>query len=141
MTPSPSSRRGRGDAGTSLRLPFAAASVGAARRQLVASLKAAGVPGEAVSDAALVVSELVTNAVRHGRPTASGHVDVSWRVARGRVRIVVVDQGRGAKLAAGPRTTDRTGGRGLAIVEELCDSWTTDHRGGGLRVTAELRYA
>ncbi len=141
MTVTPPSRRGRGDAGTSLRLPFTAASVGAARRQLAASLEASGWRGEVVSDAALVVSELVTNAVRHGRPTSSGHVEVSWRIGRGRVRITVADQGRGADLSAGPRTTDRTGGRGLAIVQELCDSWTTDRRGGGLRVTAELRHS
>jgi anti-sigma regulatory factor (Ser/Thr protein kinase) len=49
-----------------LLLPFAAASVGVARRRLVSDLIAADVYDSAVCDVALVISELFSNALRRG---------------------------------------------------------------------------
>ena len=51
-----------------LLLPFAAASVGVARRRLVSDLIAADVYDSAVCDVALVISELFSNALRHAAP-------------------------------------------------------------------------
>ena len=53
-----------------LLLPFAAASVGVARRRLVSDLIAADVYDSAVCDVALVISELFSNALRHAAPLA-----------------------------------------------------------------------
>src|SRR5579875_4223202 len=49
-------------------LPHTPSSVAVARRRLVAELTAADVTGPAVGDAAVVISELVSNAVRHATP-------------------------------------------------------------------------
>ena len=51
-----------------LQLPFTASSVGVARRHLVSDLIEAGVCTSAVTDAALVISELLSNALQHAGP-------------------------------------------------------------------------
>ncbi len=138
-SPSSTPAAGGADAWTRLRLPFEPASVPVARRRLVAGLRSAGVPAEVVSDAALVLSELAANGIKHGRPTADGHVEVSWSVRPDRVRLSVLDGGTSKQgVVAKPLTADALGGRGLAIVETLCDAWTAE-QDGGFRVTAELR--
>src|SRR4051812_29919581 len=67
---------------------------------------------EAMTDLELVLSELVTNAVMHGR----GAVEVLLEPLRGgRVRGHVADQGDGP-VAVRPRADD-TGGMGLRLVD------------------------
>ena len=68
-----------------------------------------------VSDAVLVASELVTNAVRHGgAPTDAEAVEV--RAHRGRVRLEVVDPGTGFDPGGhGPRHD----GYGLHLLDRL----------------------
>ena len=68
-------------------------------------------------DAALMVSELVTNALVHGTGTISLRIDVE----QGSVRVEVSDQGEVA-LAPSP-TPGAHGGWGLRIVEQLADDW------------------
>jgi anti-sigma regulatory factor (Ser/Thr protein kinase) len=48
-------------------LPFDETAAGAARRLLVATMTALRLPRDLVGDAALMVSELATNAWQHGR--------------------------------------------------------------------------
>lgn len=66
------------------------------------------------ADLALVVTELVTNAVRHGAPPIELEIDA----APDRVTVVVADGGGGGPV---PRDAgrDEEGGRGLLLVEEL----------------------
>jgi anti-sigma regulatory factor (Ser/Thr protein kinase) len=68
-------------------------------------------------DAALMVSELVTNALMHGTGAISLHLDVDPRA----VRVEVSDEGAVA-LAPSP-TPGAHGGWGLRIVEQLADDW------------------
>lgn len=68
--------------------------------------------------AALLVSELVTNAVRHGRSGGWVSVDCSGPV----VRIEVADYGPGSPRRGDPGPED-LGGRGLLIVESLATAW------------------
>jgi anti-sigma regulatory factor (Ser/Thr protein kinase) len=68
-------------------------------------------------DAALMVSELVTNALQHGIGTISLRVTVEASV----VRVEVSDEGNVA-LAPIP-TPGAHGGRGLSIVDRLADDW------------------
>jgi anti-sigma regulatory factor (Ser/Thr protein kinase) len=49
-------------------LPCTPASVAVARRRLIEELLAAGFFGAVIGDAALVISELLSNAIRHARP-------------------------------------------------------------------------
>lgn len=62
----------------------------------------------------LLLSELVTNAVRHG----DGEIDVCLALARGQLRIEVHDGGHGRPVLR-PPTPDDIGGRGLALIDGL----------------------
>ena len=110
-------------------MPHAATSVGIVRHRCVDELRGRGVQHATIDDAALVLSELVGNAVRHGRPLEGGGIEVRWEITPDVVRIEVRDGGRGplrhqasTPLAAGG-SADAEGGRGLAIVSMLTTSW------------------
>ena len=62
-------------------LPFTPASVAVARRRLVSDLIEAGLYGSTISDAALVLSELLSNALRHATPPAGTNLAAAWRAA------------------------------------------------------------
>jgi anti-sigma regulatory factor (Ser/Thr protein kinase) len=77
-----------------------------------------------VDDAALLVSELVTNAVRHGEAPVTLLVDCDP------AGITVVVQDAGQTLPAIRRTSRRIeGGRGLQLVSRIAADW-------GVRPTA-----
>lgn len=75
-----------------------------------------------LEDVTLLVSELVTNAVRH--PKASGRIEMRVEVAGGRVLVEVTDPGGGfAKPDVGEPPADALGGRGLLIVDRVASRW------------------
>jgi anti-sigma regulatory factor (Ser/Thr protein kinase) len=96
-------------------LPRTADSIGTARRLVNEHTSTFG--SEQQRDAALMVSELVTNALVHGIGTISLRIDVDANA----VRIEVSDQGEVA-LAPSP-TPGAHGGWGLRIVDQLADDW------------------
>lgn len=122
---------------TSVRLPFEQGSVRRARTMLADDLQGRGLAAPLVDDARLVVSELVSNSIAHGRPNHEGLVDVAWCVDDRTVRISVHDGGPPVELRPRVPAIDSTGGRGLVIVDHLCDAWDVEHD-DGLRVTARL---
>jgi anti-sigma regulatory factor (Ser/Thr protein kinase) len=130
---------------TTVVLPHAPASVGIARRHMITELTCRGVPAPVVDDAALVLSELVGNAVRHGSPLPGGGVQVTWRRDGAVVHLEVCDGGggpAGVEAEAGPRESSSTtaeGGRGLAIVSRIAAAWGRQVRDGVTCVSAELR--
>ncbi len=75
----------------------------------------------------LVLSELVSNAVRH----ADGDVEVLLQLSDGRLLIEVGDRGDGLPAVV-PPSLRTIGGNGLDIVSRLVESWgvTPDPRGG-----------
>jgi len=121
-----------------LLLPFAAASVGVARRRLVSDLIHAGVCGSAVTDAALVLSELLSNALCHATPLPGSGLRVTWCHQAGSVLVSVTDGGAPTVPELGEPTPSMTGGRGLRIVERLSLCWGTRHDGEGTTVWAEV---
>ena len=121
-----------------LLLPFAAASVGEARSCLVSDLVAAGICGAEVSDAALVVSELLSNALRHATPLPGDKVRVGWRFDAGSLRVSVSDGGAQTRPEPGQPTQSATGGRGLRIVERLPRRWGALADDDGTTVWAEV---
>jgi anti-sigma regulatory factor (Ser/Thr protein kinase) len=121
-----------------LLLPFAAASVGVARRRLVSDLLHAGVYGSAVADAALVLSELLSNALCHATPLPGPCLRVSWCLEAGSVRVSVTDGGAPTVPELGEPNPSTTGGRGLRIVERLSLCWGTRHDDEGTTVWAEV---
>jgi anti-sigma regulatory factor (Ser/Thr protein kinase) len=99
----------------STNLPRSPDSISAARRLVNGHTTALGVQQR--EDAALMVSELVTNAVVHGVGAISLRIDVEADA----VRIEVADEGNVA-LAPSPEAGAH-GGWGLRIVEQLADDW------------------
>ena len=103
-----------------------AASAGLVRRRLVEDLNRLGLASELVDSAALLVSELIGNAVRHARPLPGNVLRVSWELARDRLLLRVTDGGstdQPRMKEAGPQDTR---GRGLAIVDAVAAAWGVD---------------
>lgn len=71
-----------------------------------------------VDSATLMLSELVTNSVKH----ASGTVTVTVEVTDDGVRVDVKDRGPATVVLRSPSADDPTG-RGLRIVADLSDEW------------------
>jgi len=121
-----------------LMLPFAASSAGMARRRLVSDLIAADVRDSAACDAALVFSELLSNALRHADPLPGGSIEVSWRLDADSVQVSVRDGGGETRPELGKPTPGATGGRGLQIVAKLSRGWGTSHGDMGSTVWARV---
>jgi anti-sigma regulatory factor (Ser/Thr protein kinase) len=82
-------------------------------------------------ETALIVSELVTNAVCHG----GGEITLEI-VADGPGVCVVVTDGSAAPPRR--REPDDTGGRGLIVIEALAARWQVHSHGSGKRVRVDL---
>ncbi len=70
----------------------------------------------------LLVSEVVTNAIRHGPKGFDAATTMRVEVVGDRVRIEIEDTGRGFS-PPGPPKPDGSGGWGLFLVDELSDRW------------------
>ena len=119
-------------------LPCAPASVPSARRALAEELRSAGVLEQAVADAALVVSELVSNAILHAYPLPGERLKVAWVVADGFLEVAVSDGGSATMPHDTHPGVSSVGGRGLAIVTHLCQTWGVRNDEVGLTVWAIL---
>lgn len=117
----------------SMRVPFAASSVAAARRELKVWMTSLGASPSQVEDARVVISELVGNAVRHAQPLPDGTVQVTWSVVPRGVQISVTDGGSGTRPRKLNAPSSATAGRGMAIVDSLSLSWWV--KGGRTRST------
>ncbi|MGH8986338.1 MAG: ATP-binding protein [Acidimicrobiia bacterium] len=120
-----------------LSLPNHPGSVREARAFTRNVLESAAIPLDALEQATLMVSELVTNAVVHA---SSG---VCLRVQAGPVtRIEVEDEGgpipAPAPAPSTPIHDPRSGGLGLVIVDALATRWGTDDADRGKIVWFEL---
>lgn len=114
-------------------LPAATSSVPDARRFVRTTLRSWEC--EDLADAAaLVVSELATNAVLHARTPFTVRLLLD---ARGGVRLEVVD-GSPRRPDRRTHSADAATGRGLAIVAELSEAWGVDVTDDGKTVWADL---
>jgi len=112
--------------------PAVAPSAAGARRFVASALRREGVHADQIDLAALLTSELVTNAYLHARTESRVSVRVSDVV-----HVEVFDSGAGgvALLAA---DVSEAHGRGLQIVDALADRWGHDDGPEGSRVWFEL---
>lgn len=101
---------------TTLDLPRSSSSAGIAR--LVVSAHGASLPAERLKSANLMVSELVTNACKHGQ----GQIQLIVHSGADGIRAEVHDEGAGAKIAS-LTTPPARGGWGLRFVDRLSDAW------------------
>ena len=124
-------------------LPHSSTSVRQARSQLAAALYERDVLGSLVDDAVLILSEFVTNALRHARALNSGMIRVAWVLTGdGLLRIEVTDGGGTTRPSTKPysMSVSAHAGRGLEIVDRLADRWGSQREEGGDEYTvwAEL---
>jgi anti-sigma regulatory factor (Ser/Thr protein kinase) len=100
----------------------------ATARAAVAAWLSPHIPERVIEDAQLLVSELVTNSVRHARLAAGAAIAVSVEVFDAFVRVEVEDPG---DVAIGGVAPDREhgGGFGLYLVETLAQRWGSSHEG------------
>ena len=105
---------------TSFSIPGGTGAAAMARRS-VTSIEA-GLPLRVRHRVALVVSELIANAVQHGGAGPSEEIEVHVASSSHRLRVEVVDPGWG-DFKAPPRIQHPDGGYGLLLVEHLSDEW------------------
>ena len=91
-----------------LRVPWRPTSVGRVRRALVQDLQSRGVPPTTIDESEIVVSELLSNAIRHASPRPA------------------------------PRAVWAPSGRGLRIVRSLAHEWGVADDRHGSTVWASL---
>ena len=126
----------RGDDALEVCLPLDARAPGAAR--IVVGRLRGRVPALVLEDALLVVTELVSNGVRHSGASDDTFV-VRVELTGTMVRLEVQDPGRGGVIAPRP---DLGGGFGLNLVHGLCERWGLERvAAGGTRVWAQLARA
>jgi integral membrane sensor domain MASE1/anti-sigma regulatory factor (Ser/Thr protein kinase) len=106
-------------------------------RAALAPLESA-VPSIAFMDLSLLVSELVTNSVRHAhlapRDLIRLHVETSQRM----LRVEVSDPGEGFAADIPEMPARGPGGWGLFLTERLADRWGVDRKDGWTTVWLEL---
>src|SRR3954451_4981714 len=104
-------------------LPTGSGAPGAAR-MVVSHCLTGLVSREILLDAQLLVSEVVTNSLRHGELSDDDSVLVRIYVAADSVRLEIVNRGTaGAVTARTPDRQSRAGGFGLELLDRLTASW------------------
>ena len=87
-------------------------------------------PDGKLEDVRLVVSELVTNSVRHAGLSPDEQISLTVVISDGSVRGRVCDPGPGFEKPSEPRPrTDLSGGWGLPILERISDRWGVERNG------------
>lgn len=84
--------------------------------------------GERLDDLRLLVSELVTNSVRHGGVGPEGCILLRLHGPDDCVRVEVCDPGADWIVPTGTRANDpgEPGGWGLFLVDQMADRWGVD---------------
>lgn len=99
-------------------LPAGPEGAGFARRAMARAADLWLLDREMTETALLLVSELATNAIRHGSPP----VRLSLRMQGDQLRVEVTDSSPTLPQLGHPGP-DQTGGRGLQIVQQLAARW------------------
>lgn len=133
----PANPRG-GEVSRTIRVLWNAASVAEVRKVVVDDLQTRDVTPAVIDEAEIVVSELVSNAVRHARPLPDGMLRVHWKVKAGVVEVEVTDGGGDSTPRPAPRTVWAPSGRGLRIVRSLAHEWGVTEDRNGSTVWASL---
>ncbi|KAB1139854.1 SpoIIE family protein phosphatase [Streptomyces luteolifulvus] len=112
-------------------LPSDPAAVADARNKVSRRLADWGLE-DVIFTAELVVSELVTNAIRYGTPP------VQLRLIRDTALICEVSDGSSTAPHMRRARMFDEGGRGLLLVAQFAERWGTRHRAGGKTIWAEV---
>ncbi|WP_434966916.1 ATP-binding protein [Janibacter indicus] len=113
---------GRGQART-IRARWELQTVTRVREAIALDLAAREVSEQVIGEAELVVTELVTNSLRHASPLADRTVRIHWKARGDNVEVEVSDGGAETEPAPAPRQMWATSGRGLRIVRSIAHEW------------------
>ncbi|HET9120908.1 MAG TPA: SpoIIE family protein phosphatase [Solirubrobacterales bacterium] len=89
-------------------------------------------------DLRLLVSELVTNCVRHARLSPGDPIRLRVERSERMLRVEVTDPGPGFEPESEPLPRGEAGGWGLFLTEQLADRWGVDRAGGLTTVWLEM---
>jgi anti-sigma regulatory factor (Ser/Thr protein kinase) len=107
-------------------LPSSLFSPGQARAWAERALPGSGLNRVEHDDVMLLISELVTNAVRHACCDTVATVIIRLAASSDCIRIEVSDRGAGfAPTAVTRRAPDDQGGRGLFVIDAIASRWGT----------------
>lgn len=87
----------------------------------------------------LVLSELVSNAIKYARPLNIGKIIVNWHIKFDSVWVGVTDGGASTRPIPMRPSVSALGGRGLDIVSTLAREWGVHDGADGTTVWAVLR--
>ena len=120
------------------RIPWGPDAGAEARRVVVSDLTARQVEDTIVDEVELVLSELVSNSLRHANPLPDGTIRVHWK-AKGDVVELEVSDGAGETLPSVRRPAPwAPSGRGLRIVRGLAHEWGVVEDRGAVTVWAAI---
>lgn len=105
------------------RVTFPLAPEAPSRARDVVAQELASLPTKVREDATLLVSELITNAVRHAPTSDRPEAELRIRSDPGRVRVVVADPGGGFVPSPRLPTVYDGSGWGLYLVDRIADRW------------------
>ena len=92
------------------------------------------------SDMRLLVSELVTNSVRHARLLPGDRIRLQVELSERVFRVEVSDPGEGFGPSISEPPAQGPGGWGLFLTEQLADRWGVDRDGGWTTVWLERDF-
>jgi serine/threonine-protein kinase RsbW len=122
----------------SVTVPHEGHGVSLARHAFAKELLSAGIPDDVRQDAILVMSELVSNAVKHGAPLPNGDVRVAWSIAADCLHVEITDGGAVTRPNPAVATVFALGGRGLDIVRMISREWGVTQVGDAVTVWADV---
>ncbi len=122
----------------SITVPHERTGVRKARHAFAAQIATAGLDETARDDALLVLSELVSNAVKHATPLPSGEITVRWSLEAEVLHIEITDGGSSTRPRAEVAPLSALGGRGLDIVRTVSRHWGVTEAGDSITVWAEV---
>ena len=101
--------------------------------------------GNVFGDVVLLISELVTNSVRHAGLDATQPLQLSVVTSGDTVRVAVRDPGPGFRPPPPPSDPGHVGGWGLVLVDQLAEKWGVEHDGeanrGVVRAEEEMTFS
>lgn len=123
-----------------IRLALVPSTPGIARTRLAGFLTMHRASSSVIDDALIVISEMIANAVSHGKPGKDGTIEIAWSIDGTLLELSVTDAGEGGSLKPVDFDADSLSGRGLAIIARVADRWWVE-MSKGTRVKAELVLA
>lgn len=91
-----------------------------------------------LDDLRLIVSELVTNSIRHAGMRTGDPIDLEVSVDESTIRLELRDRGRGFEPPVTPTNLFQESGWGLFLISQLTDRWGVSTEGGLTTVWIEI---